>query len=121
MKNWMFLLTAVSVVSLVALGCNNSSTTTSSGTASSGGSESGEGHDHGSEVTLASFEKVCGDCGHGFNGESHECDTEHANCEKCGVHEGSLLCCAVLESAGKTFCAKCGQVAGTEECCKEGA
>jgi hypothetical protein len=43
-------------------------------------------------------------------------------CASCGLAKGSPLCCKLAESfAGKDLCAKCGEVAATENCCQEGA
>ena len=79
------------------------------------------GENNATQVSLTAY---CGSCGHGVTGDvaDHKCDTEHATCENCPFHKGSELCCkGVEDAAGKFFCAKCGDEAGTEGCCKEGA
>jgi hypothetical protein len=114
MKKWMSVLCAVGLISLVFAGCGSTAdNTTASGDAEQAAS--------GGAVTLAAFDgqQLCGSCGHAFvKTDEHVCDTEHASCGKCGLHEGSELCCKLgEETAGKTYCGSCGQIAGGELCC----
>ena len=116
MKRWIPLLSVAAIFSIAAFGCGT--TSSDSGTVSDDSAPT-------SDVTLVSYDdqKLCGSCGHAFAKDSeHQCDSEHAACEKCSLHAGSELCCKLGEdSAGKTFCGSCGQVAGTEVCCLESA
>lgn len=62
---------------------------------------------------------LCGACGHD-KGSAQCCSDECESCEKCGLHVGSDLCCAVSEDLkGKDMCASCGHAAGSEECCSD--
>lgn len=113
MNRWMTMFSVVAITSIAACGCGKSAV------------DSTATEDPAGQVTLATYDgqKLCGSCGHAFAKDgTHVCDTEHATCEKCSLHVGSELCCKLgEETAGKTFCGSCGQIAGSEVCCVETA
>ncbi len=69
--------------------------------------------------------KICLACGEAFaKGEEHTCRTDGERCSHCDRIKGSPLCCVDIKvdnPEGKALCGSCGEIAGTDSCCKEGA
>lgn len=73
-------------------------------------------HHPGMEVTL------CGLCGD-IKESGHACKEGAKVCPKCGLHQGSILCCSTAFTGAPRdviLCAKCGEVAFSRKCCFAG-
>lgn len=86
--------------------------------------EKKETTDKGASTTNVSHETICASCGSAecTKGKVGECDSDAEKCA-CGFHKGSELCCKdeSLKPKDGLYCAKCGFVAKSDDCCKKGA
>jgi hypothetical protein len=69
------------------------------------------------EVTL------CGFCGDVKADDAHQCKAGAKLCPKCGLHQGTILCCSKAYTGSKgdvVLCTKCGEKTFTLKCCMQG-
>ena len=104
MKRFLALFTALSLVTVMSLGCGEATTPEPI------------------DLTKVLYRPgtLCGECGQMKGSEA--CCAEGAElCTKCSLQKGAPGCCKMEKGSNVTLCAACGEIKGTAACCAEGA